>query len=285
MGGVLELIHQQVLQAVIQLQGALGGLEFIAQRLDGAQGKLGEIYLALLGKDQPQVTHRVLQYREQGLDHGPLLIGILGVGQAGQPRQLTPQGLVFGPLSQNRRDLGLHLRLGRGLASGKALGLGDVLAPGALLREKHIRQRLPGRQAGRITAGHGGPVTEYRQRVICIQVGGRKTQAGQQQLSHGLIEARLQPHEVALNHPGQHLLGVLAAAVVQYVLQPLVAVRQHVGHQPGQAVDLVVQRPQQGGQGRGHLPAVFQLVHGLLGRSAIQEAGVVHHAGRLAQAG
>ena len=80
--GVLELVDEQVANAVGDGQSGVGGLAvFATENALGDLGDFDEVDLGGLGKDDLELRGGVAQKRETGADDLPVVFGVAGWGQ------------------------------------------------------------------------------------------------------------------------------------------------------------------------------------------------------------
>lgn len=149
-GGVLELIHEEVPNPVVEPECEIGGCIGRPERMARGERHLDEVHHALLGEHQPQVRHGEPQQDEERLHDSPLSVGIAGRRQAGNDAQaLAERLLIAEPREQlaharlhGREPLLLGLVLGAGRC-GKSLGDGDLFAPGGVVGQQQGGQPVP----------------------------------------------------------------------------------------------------------------------------------------------
>src|SRR5205823_7195265 len=81
-GGVLELIHQDVADLRVEREQEIGGALGRAERAHRALRDLGEVGLAALGEDELEVRGRAGEELEDGAERLPLLGGVALLGLA-----------------------------------------------------------------------------------------------------------------------------------------------------------------------------------------------------------
>ena len=124
-GSVLELVDQQVADAIVKREGQVGGLAFRTQRTQRALGDLRKIHLATRLENELELRNGVRQHRTDGGEHGSLLVRILCRRQGQHRLKDRAQGFAHGPFF------------------GIALGLCRALAPPAILGQQGLGKCLP----------------------------------------------------------------------------------------------------------------------------------------------
>ena len=189
-GTVLELVHQQMMDAVIEGQHQIRGRFGITQRQIGALRDFDEIGLAARGEHQLQLRHGQRQKTGDGPEHLPLRLGVRSRGQGAQCMQCVGEtGNTVEALNQNR---GAFLP-SAGVTSARRKTNIDIqpAAPGALIGQKQSGKTQPNRvpllvftgqlphaaarDNGRRTAVRGEVVSRIaRHHAQVIDAGGRK---------------------------------------------------------------------------------------------------------------
>ena len=92
--GVLELVDQDVLQAIVEREREIGRLVGGAERTQRAQSDLDVVRLALRLKHDLQLGDGCGQQLEQRFEHAPLLVAVDRVGQRSQRGEVFAQPLI-----------------------------------------------------------------------------------------------------------------------------------------------------------------------------------------------
>ena len=137
--GVLELIDQQMADAVVEAQAELRGIEFVAQRGDSARCQLAEIHLAAFAKHQPQLGGGELHQARQRAHH--VVVVVIRRRQLAQALQGRDRpGVERRECCQHRILLRLEF-----FACREAVVHGHRLARLVLLRQQQVGQCAPAR--------------------------------------------------------------------------------------------------------------------------------------------
>ncbi|OIQ81377.1 hypothetical protein GALL_368610 [mine drainage metagenome] len=238
--GILEFIHQQMLNPVVQPERQLGGrARSIFQRLQCAPGDFDKIHLARLLENHPQLCGGQIEQLGKDADDSPLCIPVT------RQRQAADAGDgVFGPRrfaqGSDRLEQGLlewFCRIG-GRQSHVLVELRPQRIAGC---QQQIAQRAPQRQGFRIGRDRRFPVGQQGYRMFAGQIGRRITRHRDEVGLHAAIQHCGGGGQIIFHQQAERQFGILLRAVLVGVVQPLVAPGQHAGQQPRQATEVVFQ--------------------------------------------
>ena len=267
---ILELVHQDVLNAVIQAQRQLRGRIVLTQGLQRRQRYLAVIHGATTLEYQQQLRRQHRQYPGQVYQQLPAIAAGRHLRQEGDIRQQLVETIELRQLLQQRLELVLA-RLGLALAGGKSNGGRDALAPAAVLGQQQLPQGAPG---GDIPGAGTGKVRGHRGTRVVRRVPPQVQQltlVGPQALAQGgefrCDQCRHRRHQVGL--------GLIRRVVQTHVGAPLLAPCQHLHQQVLQALPVIVEVQHQGGHiGGGRVPLIH-LPEQVRHRLGIQLVGIV----------
>ncbi len=107
--GVLELVDQDVADAVIERQREIGGRFVGAERLARRVGDLGVVDPGTLGEHHAQARGGDRQHVEQRIEHLPLALGVGGLRQPGNAGERLAQGACADEIVEQRVRPCAHL--------------------------------------------------------------------------------------------------------------------------------------------------------------------------------
>ena len=139
-GRILHLIHEQVLNTVIEGQCNIARLIDIAERLAGGDGHLNVICYATFAEQSAQLCHCQWQQIEQGQQDLPLPVAVSRRRQSPHALQVV---LQTANLAQRLYEFEKLFFLAI-VAGGKTVILVYTFAPRTALNQKNVGNSLPG---------------------------------------------------------------------------------------------------------------------------------------------
>ena len=280
--GVLVLVHQDVADAVVEVQAEIGvAAVFIAEAAQRGGGQAAEVAVAAAGEHQLQLGGRALQHPYQGVEHVPLVVAVARLGQVAGFVQGGGQGLVVRQAVEHAYETLLLRNLGW-----KAGADVHALARLALLGEQRLGQPRPALQ------GLGGAVGQRVRIGVAADggnaaVGGERAGGKAQQLEQffmaeladakGLIQCLGGALELVADDFLEHGFEALAAQLAGNPERPLplLAPGQEAGQQVFDVLAAVVAPVEQARQIRRQLVTAVRQRQHVARRLAIQRLGVV----------
>jgi hypothetical protein len=254
-GGVLELVDQQVPDAVVERQREVGWVTVgVDQRGDRSLPDLGEVDPPLAGEDQLQVQDSEQQQPGNGTEYGPLRIGVACHGQLARLVQALGEGRVVAQIVAERLDALLGTLATFGLLSGRlafrreALAHRERPAPFTFLRQQQFGEPLPAWQVGGVGREHVALLEPRGQstRIVAV-LDSRRCGASRERsrLCDGrrieaFGEALQAHHHLGVHRPFQTASKGLGGVVVVQMTQPLIALSEKFDHQVLEAVEVGV---------------------------------------------
>ncbi len=274
--GVLKLIHQQVLDTVVQFQRQIGRRPGgILERGQCACRHLDEIDLPRFLEHHPQLGCRQVEQLREHTDDFPLGIA---VSRQGQLADAGDSRLCPGGLAQRFDDLRQAFLVGFSFVHGRQThGLVETATQGAAAGQQQVAHAAPHWQGFRLHRQRLFPIQEQCNRMVARQV--RSSVAGHRH------ELGLQPaieHTGDLRHLVRHqfaqgLFCLVLQAMAMGMLQPLVTLGQHADQQARQAAMVVVQIAQGSRHDGGSRVVLLQQRQRAPHRLLVVQAGILRH--------
>ena len=256
--GVLEFVHQQMADAVVQGQGQVRGLALGAQGMHGGLRHFGEVGLAALPERHLELRHRNGKQLRDGPQRLPLGIGIGGRRQRPQITEGFAERLMRREpgLQRGGPVLGVLERFLSGLVflrarCGETYIRLERLAPFAVLGQHQRRDPEPGRKIRFAAAGQiPQPGAGANRRVFAIGGEIARGEAGDPDQFAGEFNRRQRPHarQRILPQMGEARLQDFPRQLLIWpgqVADPLVPVLEHGGEQRLGDPGVVFEVPQQ----------------------------------------
>ena len=269
--GVLKLIHQQMVNAIVQFQGQIRGTVLVPEGAAGAQHDLRKIHLALGCEHQLQMRGGPAQDLQQRIQYLPFVFFIGGRRQHPDRSQQLFKLILKPQFFQERRHLRFLFTAGR-----KTCGLGDGLPPLPFPGKEQMGYPLPLWQIFSPGGRQGGQVAAAGQYGILTAILRRNAQQGQQGCRPGL-QGLMDCGQPFAHCHAQGLFQSQPFIPHTQVVQPLVAPGQHIGQQLGQAFAVIVPVSQQQSQGVPRGIRALQFLQQIPGGFVIQLAGILGH--------